>query len=410
MFVSNGSSPVLQFAIILALMVSQSGCSIIISSSEQDQSIMTRTSVITSDTDLANLATDGTGTLGDPYILRLNIFERKGIFEQDRVRLEISNTRAYFILKDSLIWSYFYPDQVLALRNVSHGSIEHSEIRGFEHLSGEGILVENCSCVKILKTHVSDCGEGIRIAESDDCLIANCTVYENLVGIRMIHAENTTVTWNTIVHNNDGIVASGVHNRIYGNRIGWNSPNAYDHGSASWDNGIDLGNYWSDYDGAGVYNITGPEHAQDNYPARLQDGDYSAPVIEYNEGYGESTGNFFALPKDQIKITANVSDESGTDTVLIISTVNDTMYFYEMTPDPDIGENGYSYVFGGPFTDFSLRYFIWANDTNGYAAHTENDRIEFHAYVDIVSITTIILLIVLITSIGVGVCIFLRRR
>ena len=58
---------------------------------------------------------------------------------------------------------------------------------------------------------------------------------------------------------------------IHNNRIGWNSGgNARDDGSDNqWDDGVGAGNYWSDYDGYGEYEITGEAGSKDRYPFSL---------------------------------------------------------------------------------------------------------------------------------------------
>ena len=405
MFVSNGSNPVLQFVIVLVLMVSQSGCSIIISPSEQNQSIIAGTLTITSDADLVNLAIDGSGSLDDPYIIRVHQYE------DEKGTMEISNTRAYFVISESLIWNYVLSDYILAFRNVSHGAIEHSAIRGLEYSSDVGIFVEDCSDIIIESTSINHCGSGIEISESRNCIISNCSVYENYRGIRLVQVSNTHVLYNTIVFNEgEGIIASGVNNSIYGNKIGWNLQSAEDYGSDNfWDNGVDTGNFWDDYDGLSDYEIPGQEDSVDHYPNILQDGDYSPPLIEHDLPGAVPISPGFGFPRDQIKISVNVSDESGVDTVFLVSPFMDSVMFYQMVPDPIVGENGYSYVFEGPFTNFVLAFYVWANDTNGYCAQTDLTGYSFAVnYEGTVTLMTIAL--VAIGCIGVSVCIFLRRR
>jgi hypothetical protein len=55
--------------------------------------------------------------------------------------------------------------------------------------------------------------------------------------------------------------------------------NAIDSGSDNtWDNGIDTGNWWSDYDGTGEYAIGGNAHSVDRYPNVLPNGTPSFPL------------------------------------------------------------------------------------------------------------------------------------
>jgi hypothetical protein len=60
------------------------------------------------------------------------------------------------------------------------------------------------------------------------------------------------------------------NNLIFGNAIGWNAfRNAEDAGTDnSWDDGVSLGNWWSDFNSteSDVYEIEGRANSQDNYP------------------------------------------------------------------------------------------------------------------------------------------------
>ncbi|GAG96993.1 unnamed protein product [marine sediment metagenome] len=51
------------------------------------------------------------------------------------------------------------------------------------------------------------------------------------------------------------------YNVLYLNRLGYNAENnALDNGkrdSNIWDDGVSVGNWWSDYDGTGTYEIMG---------------------------------------------------------------------------------------------------------------------------------------------------------
>ncbi len=350
------------------------------------------TTTIASDVELAAIAESGTGTPNDPYILRVSIFE----YEEGK--MEVSNTRAYFIITDSLIWDFGMSNYILTFRDVSHGTIQNTTIRGYDYSSDAGILIDNCTDVKIIKTHISQCDFGIELSQTKECLISNCTIYDNLVGIRFYSAEYTNVTWNTIVHNNDGIFASGTTNRIYGNKIGWNLPNGYDYGTNAWNDSMGIGNSWSDYNGTGVYEIRGQYDVLDHYPLLLQECDYSGPVIEHDLPYGGPIGEIFAVSIDRVKITANVTDQSGVDTVLLCSVIDGRIDYREMMNESAEGNGIYSYVFEGPFAGFTLRYFIWANDTTGFTEHNL-----FNGFYVQALITPIMLLIMITPPVLVGI-------
>ena len=87
-------------------------------------------------------------------------------------------------------------------------------------------------------------------------------VYQNVDGIGVNMAPASQVTYNNVQNNTGvGITVSwgSTDCDIYGNHIGWNTGgNSMDDGSSNmWDNGINMGNFWSDYSGTGTYSIPG---------------------------------------------------------------------------------------------------------------------------------------------------------
>lgn len=359
------------------------------------------TMTITSDDDLTEMATSGTGTLNDPFILRVNIFKNWVN------TMEVSNTRTYFIITKSLIWNRALSDFALAFKNVSHGSIEDSIIRGYDYSSDAGILVDNCTDVRIIRTNINDCAFGIQLSGVKECLISNCTIYNNADGIHFYSASSTLITWNTLVHNDIGISAAGSTNRIYGNRIGWSSLNGYDYGTNAWDDGMSIGNSWSDYDGEGVYEILGQNAGVDHYPSILQEGDYSGPVIT-NVISDTPAADLLGLSIEHVKISVDVADLSGVDTVLLWSLQNGTFEYQEMILDGTSENGSYSYVFEGPFSSFSLDYFIWANDSEGYDNISEFCKVEFYPQYGI-KIFSLIIYIVPVALVITVLILFTRR-
>lgn len=103
--------------------------------------------------------------------------------------------------------------------------------------------------------------------------ISSNTISNNTYGIDMIDSNHSHIINNIILYNVEtgiSISYSSMQNSIYGNDIGWNGQNAVDNGqNNTWDNGINRGNKWSDYDGSEVYQIPGAADAKDNYPLLL---------------------------------------------------------------------------------------------------------------------------------------------
>ena len=93
-------------------------------------------------------------------------------------------------------------------------------------------------------------------------------------GLNLESAYNVTIIGNKFLHNGKyGMELTHCDFcTIYNNSLGWNEEdNAYDnHGSNNiWDDGVSVGNAWSDYDGSGVYEIWGSSNSVDRYPSIL---------------------------------------------------------------------------------------------------------------------------------------------
>jgi hypothetical protein len=70
------------------------------------------------------------------------------------------------------------------------------------------------------------------------------------------------------------------NNRIYENKIGWNGQNAICDGSYNtWDDGVNRGNIWSDYNSTHQYIVPGEGYCIDHYPFPWDPRTYKGPVI-----------------------------------------------------------------------------------------------------------------------------------
>ena len=112
-----------------------------------------------------------------------------------------------------------------------------------------GILLDNTDVVVIFNNTVAWTEIGIYTRDCDDVEIA----YNELMNNTFYGVSFGAGTSNGLVHNNN----------FYGNYD--NDGQAYDSQNNSWDNGT-AGNWWSDWNGTGDYNIGGPSDAVDNYP------------------------------------------------------------------------------------------------------------------------------------------------
>ncbi|MHA2135538.1 MAG: NosD domain-containing protein, partial [Candidatus Thorarchaeota archaeon] len=218
---------------------------------------------ITSDADFVALGFDGSGTVQDPYVIQ-SICGHNGI--------SISNTRDHFVITDSIIWNYVDQNTGISLNNISHGVIRNVVIRGKD----TGIDVAESSDFMITNTTIDHCQNGMRFSSTRNGLVSYNEVYANHRGVFILESNATLLNWNTIVHNGEyGVVVVGENNTLYGNRIGWNRAlNARDSGNfTKWDDEESIGNYWSDLQGQGPYNITGNTdrvESFDNFPELLE--------------------------------------------------------------------------------------------------------------------------------------------
>ncbi len=207
--------------------------------------------------------------------------------------------------------------------------------------SWQGFAIERSMKTRIIDCHVSNCREeGIFLSKCPLYTIENCTIEDNLDGILphiysnngtvanctirrnkgvgIYLSNNSTAIGNTITENDIGIFIYGGHclvvdnvvtyngygiyigeaytgygessryNRIYGNDIGWNYiANAHDGGWSSneWDDGVSLGNSWSDYYGIGNYEIS--RGTVDHFPRLLPEG--GIPLFFIHVGVGISS-------------------------------------------------------------------------------------------------------------------------
>ncbi|MHA1863037.1 MAG: right-handed parallel beta-helix repeat-containing protein [Candidatus Thorarchaeota archaeon] len=114
---------------------------------------------------------------------------------------------------------------------------------------------------------------GISLFESNNCSIEASIVHGCVRGVG-VGLSNNTIIGNTIAYSdNTNLIlgASSSANYICSNRFTWASDSSVlDYGTNNkFDDGISAGNYWSDYDGVGNYEVGGPAASIDYYPTVL---------------------------------------------------------------------------------------------------------------------------------------------
>ncbi|TFG31385.1 hypothetical protein EU527_12500 [Candidatus Thorarchaeota archaeon] len=116
-----------------------------------------------------------------------------------------------------------------------------------------GFYFFNTSHITIIGNNATgNDSRGFLLALSSSCILHNNTASSNNFGIYL----DSFSTGNLLFFN-----------YIFSNR----ESNGYDDGELnSWDNGLN-GNYWDDYDGSGVYNISGTAGSVDNHPYQFEE-------------------------------------------------------------------------------------------------------------------------------------------
>ncbi len=160
-----------------------------------------------------------------------------------------------------------------------HGiQIEYSndcEVRNFTITGNEGYGIRlSYSYLCRIKSCIIKGGfqYGLSLFESNNCSTEDTIVHGCVRGLG-IGLSNNTITRCILAYNdltNLILGGSSSNNYIFGNRLGWADDSAIDNGAGNhFDDGISIGNYWSDYDGVGFYAVSGPAGSVDHYPAVL---------------------------------------------------------------------------------------------------------------------------------------------
>lgn len=135
----------------------------------------------------------------------------------------------------------------------------------------------------------------IKIEESEKCTISGNTIMNSVNSIQVTNSELCEISDNYLENNTGGIYvrhstfctifenhvyycestgiwlgADSESCQVFLNSIGGNRKNAQDDGDMNqWDDGVSIGNSWSDYSGAGWYDISGTASNYDRYPSVL---------------------------------------------------------------------------------------------------------------------------------------------
>ncbi len=119
----------------------------------------------------------------------------------------------------------------------------------FRHCTSYGVepIGSTSDGHNVTLNHFESCGQAIRVVNGDNQLITNNTIlWSSQFGIVLLSSAGTDVYYNTIAF-------SG-------------TANAYDDSLNTFDDGVELGNCWDDWDGTGIYDEIAGGSSVDNYP------------------------------------------------------------------------------------------------------------------------------------------------
>lgn len=268
---------------------------------------------IYSDDDFEALVTsegwDGNGTEINPYII-------EGLeINTDIGCIDIQNVRSHFIVRNCNLTAGFGMSGLFIV-NTTNGIVDNVEVsnqiwgiavsnctdvvvrncRGYKNNNAAiffllsqfcyainnsiydggpwGILVRDSRQCNLENNTVKECTYGVIVDSSTQCTFDNNTVTQNTIGMYLEQQSNSSlIIKNRFFSNtNHGVwIDTGESNQIYYNMFGPNGiANANDNGTSNtWDDGINRGNEWDDYDGSGPYVIEGSAGSEDRYPLLL---------------------------------------------------------------------------------------------------------------------------------------------
>ena len=260
--------------------------------------------------------------------------------------------------------------------------------------SNDGIEIEDCvGCVianSSLGTTGHSGGVGIDLDNATDVEIKG-NIIKNffLYGIWVESGEDILIRYNTIRYCGGGFYCGlrceGNYTSIYENNFHWNSEiddsQAYDGGVGNvWYNAATgRGNYWSDHTGPdededGIvdepYLIAGPAGSQDLYPltepVQYPPTPPEGPSIEIIDIEPFPPG-----PDEDVVITARITDPDGVDRAEIrfrTSLAPKTVVHVGMSY---VGDDTYEGVIPGQPAGTTVHWKVWAVDTKGNEAETE---------------------------------------
>jgi parallel beta-helix repeat protein len=216
------------------------------------------------------LGATGVGTRVDPYVIS-NL-----VISATNSCISVTDTTAYFIIFNCILDSG-PDDPAILFDNVENGQVVLCEISG--GTSGVEFL-DSLDC-SLLNNTIYGCWIGIHMNMAVNCTTAFSKISSNHRGLLFENSSYMEVANNSIYSNSvNGLEFAWLadNNTVIGNSFGWNGVigdlevNAVDHGNNNrFDDGISIGNAWTDFNGSTPYPILGTTGTNDSFPELLED-------------------------------------------------------------------------------------------------------------------------------------------
>lgn len=200
---------------------------------------------------------------------------------------------------------------------------------------------------------------GIHLQYSHACMILNNTLSSNTeAGFHLSPVSNrNNITHNIANNNGIGFLLSekSESNTLYLNRIGPdNVQNAVDDGESNiWDDGMAWGNYWSDYDGKGQYNVSGEGHSVDRFPLSMGAVPHLSHPFDFECEFGVQGYSilWLAFDSDPSEYSVYMNESlisskqwNGSDIVVYLQGLQVGFYVYKILAVDDAGNSAVDIV------------------------------------------------------------------
>ena len=184
-------------------------------------------------------------------------------------------------ITDNTIWNCY--EEGLWLKGCDNSTVSGNNVRfSGEHksdyyLPGAAFYIQSSDFQVISSNEVSNNSMAGMYLDISESTIENNVVFGNIENGISVDGRRDTIVGN-LIYENGGVglaLGSCISCLIYDNNIGYNlEGNAIDGQTIAsfanqWDDGVSIGNGWSDYSGSGTYTVSGFGDAIDHYPRQF---------------------------------------------------------------------------------------------------------------------------------------------